>query len=409
MGFFEGCLEYEEARNKRDVLRYWPWWKVSRETVRIGRQTAGLPLELARKIYFRRWYDSAIAPTLRRSTGALRLAGEFGVYLIFPRRGVLGSHFHMLAEMRAQGIAPVVVSNFPLSEADRARLLPEVARLIERPNIGYDFGGYRDAILDLADHFALVDRLWLLNDSVWLVPQRSSWFEDARVLGTDFVAATSHFAMPRVDPDRFREIIWHYDTSRRDFHYASFALGVGNRALRDPDFLQFWRKLDIRDDKKRTVRRGEIGLTQFLVRRGYSHAATASAKYLDVELKLLDNEMLDVILRELVIFSSNSRLESLRTQLLSKKIESDDDRKERITFILTCVTRQPSAYLLASANVRNGFQFLKKSPLRLSRNGVQEMMAIISRIEGSVGRVIRHEAEDIVKRATLSIASHRAV
>ncbi|MCY4336191.1 MAG: hypothetical protein OXC60_16150 [Litoreibacter sp.] len=217
----------------------------------------------------------------------------------------------MLKEMTSAGISPLVVSNLPLNEENRAKLAQSSALILERPNVGYDFGRYRDGVLELAAQLSTLDRLWLLNYSVWSVHQATSWFDDARSLKTDFVGATSNFAMPRVDPHRFREITWDFSFEHKIFHYASYALGVGSAILKDPDFLKYWNKLEIRNDKSRTVRRGEIGLSQWVLARGFSHGATYEVDKLDAELARMDDAEIDKIAQEL-IFPESPRLETQR-------------------------------------------------------------------------------------------------
>lgn len=366
-------------------------WKVRREINRLGQQLFGLPMELVRRLYFRRWYDLRTSRAIRRTVGRVPIGDEVGIYLIFPKDGLLESHLAMIEEMRRAGIAPVVVANLPLSDDDRGVLIPRVARIIERPNVGYDFGGYRDAFLDFAAELGRLQRVWLLNDSVWLVPQPTSWFDDARALGTDLVAATSNFAMPRVDPHRYDEITWHHSTGHKNFHYASYAMGFGARILGEPAFLRYWRRLQISDDKARTVRRGEIGLTQWALRRGFSHAATYEVSQLDQELAGCDNQEIDRIARELVI-PDDAALEMVKVKVLSIDPDTVEGRTKRIALILTTVSRRASAYALPGYSLRRGFQFLKKSPLWLSPGGAETMARLIAKIEGPIGNQIRREA-----------------
>ena len=374
-----------------------PWWKLRREIGRLGAQAIALPPELARRLYFRRWYDLVTARKIELTPGAVPLGAEAGIYLVFPSQGILPSHLHMLEEMRSQGIAPIVVSNLPLSAPDRDRLRPLVARIVERPNVGYDFGGYRDAVLGLAQDLPRLERLWLLNDSAWLVPQPASWFAEARALGTDFMAATSNYAMPRVDPERFRDITWDHSTGHRNFHYASYALGFGPRILRDRAFLRYWRGLDIRNDKTRTVRRGEIGLSQWVISRGYSHRATCEVDRLDAELAALPDAEIDRIAQDLVI-PDDAALEAIKAEVLARDPSSETGRAERIALILATVSRRASAYALPGYSLRHGFQFLKKSPLWLSPEAAVVMMRIIGQIEGPVGEQIQAEAKSLLRK-----------
>ena len=350
-----------------------------------------LPGEVMRRLYFRRWYDFRTSRAVRRTTGNIPIANEVGIYLIFPKNGLLATHLTMICEMRRAKISPVIVSNLPLSEDDRAKLIPTVARIIERPNVGYDFGGYRDGFLDLAAELAKLERVWMLNDSVWLVPQSTSWFDDARALNKDLVAATSNFAMPRVDPHRYRDITWTHDTSHKNFHYASYAIGFGKRVLRDPEFIGYWRKLHITNDKTRTVRRGEIGLTQWALRHDFTHAATYDVSKLDEDLSRYHNIEIDRIARELVI-PDDAALEDIQEEVLRIDSNTEEGRLNRIALILTTVSRRASAYALPAYSLRNGFHFLKKSPLWLSSGGAAAMAKLIARIEGPMGDEIRREA-----------------
>ena len=358
---------------------------------------------MARLVYFRRWYDHVTARAIRCNGGEVPLRNEVGIFLIFPETGVLGSHYHMIDEMNSQGISPFVVSNLPLREEERIQLLPKVFRLMERPNVGYDFGGYRDGILDLAPVLSALERLWLLNDSVWLVPQSRSWFEDAREMSVEFVAAScANFLLPRVQPEKFRYVNWNFATSRRNFHYASYALGFSQQLLEDPKFLKFWNKFELRTDKTRTVRRGEIGLTQWVLKYGFSHGATFEIGKLNEELDLLNPSEIDQIARDLII-PEDITLEAIKAEVLLSDPDSTSGRADRVALILTAVARQASAYALPAYTLNRGFQFLKKSPLWLSSESSVAMLRLIERIEGPVGAQIRSEAQKLKSKLFLPL------
>lgn len=366
-------------------------WKIRREAGRLARHAVELPIELARKVYFRRWYDLVTSKAVRRTAGSVDDAPEMAVYVIYPSLGVQASHILALDEMLAQGIAPLVVSNLPLSEDERALLAARSTMILERPNVGYDFGGYRDGILELAPKLGGLDRLWILNDSCWMVPQPTSWFEDARRMGVDFVGAASNYGLPRPPVDRLQDVAWTYSASHRNYHHASFALGIAQAVLRDPSFLRFWSKLDIRDSKKRTVRRGEIGLTQWAIAHAFSHASTSREDRLHASLQDQDDAALDRIAAEIVV-PEDPRLWQLRDSAFRHDRNRPEGRIDRLNYVLTAAARQGSAYALAGYNLDRGFQFLKKSPMWLSEHSARTMTTIMGRIEGTAGDVIRAEA-----------------
>ena len=368
--------------------------KIWRETQRLGRQAMGLPAELVQKLYFRRWYDAVTSRRIRRSKGELQPQSEMAIYVIYPSQGLQPSHLHALQQIIHGGISPVVVSNLPLSDEERARLLPLCTLLLERPNVGYDFGGYRDGVFELAAMLAGLDRLWFLNDSCWLLPQARSWFTQARLLDLDLVGATSNYGFLRPAVRELRPFPWTYSHQSKHFHYASYALGFGSRVLSSPDFLRFWRRLDLRNDKKKTVRRGEIGLTQWAIRQGYSHGCTTSLETLDGVLASLSDQDIDAIARDLIILE-DPPLMALWQVAFRRPLDTAAGRTDRTVIILMAVARKGGVYALAGYLAATGFSFLKKSPLRPSTQAGATMGLIISRLNGPMAPLIREEAQRI--------------
>lgn len=376
------------------------FWKIKRELQRLRRDVTGGLGELIRKVYFLRYYDLVTSKTIGRTIGSASLKREVAIYLIYPQTGILESHLFMLRELHKEGISAIVVSNLPLSQQDRDRLLETAARVIERPNIGYDFGGYRDGILEIAEIFPEIERVWLLNDSVWMVPRQNSWFAQARGLEKDFTGATSSFSIlrkslfgtKRFDASDYQNIMWQPQPDNPNFHYGSYALCFGKAILRDDRFLEYWRTLEIRNGKKHTVRRGEIGLSQWALRNGYTHGATHEINNLPEDLATLSNEELDQTARELILFN-NTALADIRQKVLRTGMSSAEGRAERTGLILTGVARHGSAYALALYHLRHtNFPFLKKSPLWLSADGPAQMLELTKGLSASQSRHIFTEA-----------------
>lgn len=384
-----------------------PFWKIKRELHRLRREGQGFLRELPRKLYFRRYYDLVSSKAIRRTEGKPTLQGEVAIYLIFPENGVLDSHLFMLRELQREGIDAVVVSNLPLTDEDRDRLLETAASIIERPNIGYDFGGYRDGMLDFAETIPHLERVWLLNDSVWMVSRPFSWFAQARAVNKDFTGATSSFSIlrksllgaRRFDAMDYRNIVWRHQPENPNFHYGSYALCIGKAILQDPGFLDYWHKLEIRNDKKHTVRRGEIGLSQWALRHGYSHGATHEIDRLPQELAKLSDAELDQTARELILFKDTA-LAGIKPNVLLTDASSVAGRAERTGLILTAVARHGSAYALALYNLRHTtFPFLKKSPLWLSADGPARTLKLAEDISTPQTTHISAEAHQLCTRS----------
>lgn len=372
-----------------------PARKIKRELTRVGRQARGLHKSVFRYLTERPYYDHVTARQIRISDGEAARADKVAIYLLYPRHGILPSHLRALRWMLANGYAPLVISNLPITGPDRDTLRPLAWRMMERPNFGYDFGGYRDGVLHLGGALGGLERLVLLNDSSWFpLPGTEGWLRDAETLGPEFVGACSHWGISRVETRDFRTIEWRFDTSDRNFHYGSFALSVGPKILQDPGFYHFWKRYRLTNDKSRTVRRGETGLTRWVLRSGHSHGSTLDISGLDRDLAALSGSRLEELAHALILH------EDKEGQRLKRKILSDPAPKNRetlIALILTSIARQGSSYALPAYMVpEKNFAFLKKTPLVSSEETGTAMMKFIGGLDGSAGDEIRLEAAHLL-------------
>ncbi len=125
-------------------------WKLKRELNRAFGQMLAGPSYFVQYLAATPYYDRVLARQRKIHVGAIPLKDRVAVYLIFPKNGLLPTHLRAIGYLLDNGYAP-------LPEADRQRLQPVSARLIERANFGYDFGGYRDAILSLEPQIATLE------------------------------------------------------------------------------------------------------------------------------------------------------------------------------------------------------------------------------------------------------------
>lgn len=367
-----------------------PLWKVRREAARLGRQLRELPGDLHNFFFATLLYDRKVASKIRRFEGARPLTDRVVVFLIYPKAGLQSSHLRAFDYFGRKGYAVLAVSNLRLDEADRALLLQHCWAYLERPNFGYDFGGYRDAILSLSDDLEHLERLIIFNDSTWFpLPGTRDWLEDAESMGADLVAAASNYGTPRTDIENFHSLEWTYSHTHRNFHYCSFALFMRPKLFRSAAFLRFWKHLRLSDKKKRTVRRGEIGFSQWVFAHGFSHAATLDVSHLDQELDGLDDERLREVAQRLII-PEDPKLRAFQASVLADRATV---REDLIKLILIVVSRQGSSYALAPYSVLDrGFPFLKKSPLWLSSESARASLNLLADLPGQGSNSIRNEA-----------------
>lgn len=255
-----------------------PSWKVKRELARLGQQLRAIPEAIWEPLAYGR-YDRRFPADLTIRPGLAAPSGDVALVLIYPRPVLPDSTVNLCRSLVAAGFAPLVVSNAPLDAAAQARLAPHVWHLVERPNIGHDFGGYRDGIRLLWHWNLTPDRLLILNDSVWLLDN------DAGALVARLQAAGGDVAgsILRVRGDeRFLE---------------SYCYLIGRHALQSPAFRSYWQRLRLTSNKYKVIRRGERGHSAALIAGGLRLVPAFDEAAFRAGLETLDDNRLAQVLR----------------------------------------------------------------------------------------------------------------
>lgn len=247
-----------------------------REWNRLGKQLTGVWLHLTGGL-MRRCYDRRRGQLVRLTEGALPSSAEVAVLLIYQPQSVAASVFGTLACLANHGIAPVVVSNAALTEQDRTRLAAAAHLVIERPNIGYDFGGYREGVLTVLSRLPDIRTLHVMNDSMWF-PLHDDCDAIARIGALDADLAGLYLGC-------------HSRRQRRSY-LQSYYYRFGEKVLRDPFFARYWRKMPLINHKHSVVRRFERELAGHFSRRGFRVDALIRWDRVIEELLALDDELL---------------------------------------------------------------------------------------------------------------------
>lgn len=301
--------------------------------------------------------DWILRPQRLQYEGMQPKADKIAIFLIFPTHGVQSSHLHSLRYMVENGYSPLVVSNLPLSVDDIAQIGPLAWRIIQRQNFGYDFGGYRDAVLDLAAQLPLLKRLVFLNDSCWFpLAHRKNWLQHAEQSGYELFGAEQHRS---VAPYRATGQ-WRTDPRHRRLFYASFALSIGPNILQHPSHLQFWKRLRLSDGKGRTIRRAEHGYSFWLRRQGFSHGALSTSLNMDQVL----GQMSDVAFDRLWVMRRAGDATQKPHDAPPNTLQPHDDtlRSARTAVLLASIANTGIATVLPHFAISDeNYPFLKKS------------------------------------------------
>lgn len=234
-----------------------PLWKLRREWARLKQQFAAIPERLTEPAQRRR-HDAAFAAGFPVSNGAVPLGDKIALVLIYQPGALSDYLLAMCAHLVTRGYVPFIVSNTPLSAPDRARLSQTVWRTMERPNFGYDFGGYRDGLLQLRDWGLTPARLLILNDSILFPLWPDETLIDA--LETSEADLTGTILRERGD-ERFLE----------SYCYMIPAKTFSNKA-----FWAYWNGLRLTSNKYKVIRRGERGFCRAMRDGGLTLAPALS-------------------------------------------------------------------------------------------------------------------------------------
>lgn len=370
--------------------------KFLREISRVFRQIFYLPKNLLNFFFGTPFYDFYLSRQKKEYPGEIPLRNNIVIFLIFPEKGLKPSHLSTLNYFVNKKYSPLVISNCVLSAEDKKRIKRNSWFLIERKNYGYDFGGYRDGVLFLKDKLFKINNMILLNDSAWFpISKNSDFLNFIETANLDFIGATSHYGFERLRLPKNREGLSSkikFNTKKRRFHYASYVLAFSKNILSDQNFFRFWKNLRLSGTKNIVVRRGEVGLTQWVINKGiYSHGSYIDSAKLEKIFNSLSKQELLKITQETIVENI-----SLKNFIGSFSEDLEDlSKDELVSFLLIIVSRQIIVFSLANFLIkRMNFPFLKKMLFKLDKECSKKTFQIVKDLDDEVQEEILSEIKD---------------
>lgn len=208
----------------------------------------------------------------RLTDGKLVHEGDrFAIFVVYTKLGLQPFTRTAIDTLNRLGVNIVFVSNMKLSDKMRDELADNACLVVERENLGRDFGAYKDGIHILQEREENIERLILMNDSVFYFPEG---LEDVfrKLLGSQpFIGLT--------------EVFEHH------YHVQSFLVSFGREVLEHPQFISYWKKYRPISTRRWSIHKGEVGLTKTLVRNaGFQPAIIAHAAMLRQRLEGMNFE-----------------------------------------------------------------------------------------------------------------------
>ncbi|MCB2110489.1 MAG: rhamnan synthesis protein F family [Defluviimonas sp.] len=321
-------------------------WKLRRELVRLGRQLRAIP-EAFWEPVAQRAHDRRFAAGFPVATGAVPASAKIALLLIYQPRKVAASIVHTCDHLVSRGYAPLVVSNTALTDASRAALLPHVWQIMERPNFGYDFGGYRDGLRHLWAAGMTPDKVLILNDSVWFPLDP----------GEEMIAR-----MEASDADVVGSIMRGREARRggRGLRFLeSYCTMLDGRVFASRQMRRFWEDMRLTSNKFKVIRRGERAHSEALEEAGFRLASVYRREDFLAALERQD----DAFLRRTLVYAAFQEASDMaaRDRILAAE-DGPAWRERALDFIRRAEARGQFYSQFPYANVRLlGYPLLKKS------------------------------------------------
>jgi Rhamnan synthesis protein F len=325
-------------------------WKVRREIDRASQRLRAMVGRLYEPM-IQRAYDRKRTSVVKVHQGAVPVADRIAIVLTYQPNGFAASLFATCAHLRAKGYAPLVVCNAPAAADEVQCLLPDCWAVMLRPNYGYDFGGYRDAILHLFDLGLSPARLVILNDSIWypLTPA-DTLIDRMEASGLGLAGAI----LQAGDPDKATT-----STRRRDFIESFFYL-VDQRCFQSEAFRTFWHTFPMSNLKFNAVHAGERRFSRVMEEAGEKVGSVLTR---DTMLEALAGQSPDFLHTTLLYAAYTDPAFEEEGAALLAQFAADEAWRQRALDHVARVTRKRhfhASFCHASINLLN-VPFLKKT------------------------------------------------
>ena len=238
------------------------------------------------------------------------------VFVLYQPRKLSGNTYKYLEAIKRQGYSIMAISNVAISATDLDKLNLLCFQLIERDNIGRDFGAYKTGILEIYKQQLPVKHLLIANDSVHAPLHDLS---------------PMHSHMEAQDYD-----FWGVaDNSEISYHVGSYYVAFGEKVLSDARFKRFWECYAEKNSRRHVIKRGEVALSKLLLSLGFNIGVYKTGKdIIDLVKQMNINDLVGLLFtfKVSVLYKYASRsygavhqLERLRSDIGNiSKLESED-------------------------------------------------------------------------------------
>jgi len=305
-------------------------YKLKREINRIQLQISCALHFVTDKI--KAWfYDRNWKNLIQLSDGSNQSnSNKYAIFVIYQKISIAASIFETCNDLLRKNYKVLIISNASINSSNIFQLRKYVWRICIRPNFGYDFGAYRDGIRLLVEWKISPDRLIIMNDSIWFsLNSDKEDISNMELLAHDVVCLQEYIPLNRLGQPRIN----------KKKYYGSFFYMFQNCVLKEKKFIHFWINYQLTNNKYRTIKNGEIKLSQTFEELNFSCIGLFSNQIFINHLSNFKNHDLLIILNDLVVEESSLALRIASFQSNFDSLNADEYKLKIIQLIVECVYR----------------------------------------------------------------------
>ena len=180
---------------------------------------------------------------------------RYAIYVYWDQQGKLRKFArYYIDELRKSCSRVLVIVNGKFDQIARDKLQKQGVEIFQRDNVGYDFFGYKYGLEILGTDLEKCDELVICNSSTY---------------GPLYSLSDVFNRMAKSDCD-FWGITAHRNTKLIPSHIQSYFVVFRKKCFLSKPFKKFWKELPMPKNREDAIRFGEIQLTLFLSRQGFS-------------------------------------------------------------------------------------------------------------------------------------------
>lgn len=341
---------------------------------RLKEQAQNIPRLMFEPVQ-RYFYDLDRVSKLNVWEGVATKSEKFCVLLIYQPGALPTSLLRTCEYMSAKGYNVIVVANGGILDDQRDVLLRSAWIVIERPNFGYDFGGYRDAILFLQDQRIYSAKLILMNDSIWFpMWSKTKVIENLERSPFDLTGLLLHV------PSRNEAVNDQQRMLRKrklTEHVESYFTMISQACFDSEAFIAFWKKYPQTNSKLMTIKRGEVGFSKAMNTAGFSIGGLTQRSSFINDISEKSDDFLSKTLKYAAY--SDKAFEDECQELLALTYTADWRPKVLDHIVRVVEARRFNASFCWATEQLYGTTFVKKHPGRLFQLGRERFLVAVDR------------------------------